>query len=97
AGRGFAYGIDSTTVSLKEGEKVRRELAIRREVPTPGWVSCDTDVHTFTHSGHGDSSLDERMITLAGEQIDLPIATDHNVHVDYQAAAVKQGVRRYFT
>lgn len=97
AGRGFAYSIDSTTVNLKEGEKVRRELAIRREVPTPGWVSCDTHVHTLTHSGHGDSSLDERMITLAGEQIDLPIATDHNVHVDYQKAAVKQGVRRYFT
>jgi hypothetical protein len=97
AGRGFAYGIDSATITVKAGDSVRRELAIRREVPTPGWVSCDTHVHTLTHSGHGDSRIDERMITLAGEQIDLPIATDHNVHIDYQATAVKQGVRSYFT
>src|SRR2546430_2707998 len=37
------------------------------------------------------------MNTSAGEGIDLPIATDHNVQVDYHAAAVKQGVRKHFT
>ena len=54
AGRGFAYGIDSASVTAQGRRPVRKTLAIRREVPTPGYVSCDTHVHTLTHSGHGD-------------------------------------------
>jgi hypothetical protein len=97
AGRGFAYGLDSARVSLRAGDTARQALTIRREVKTPGWVSCDTHVHTLTHSGHGDCTLDERMITLAGEGVELPIATDHNQQIDYQEAAVRQGVRDDFT
>jgi hypothetical protein len=97
AGRGFAYGIDSATITVKSGETIRKQLSIRREVLTPGWVSCDTHVHTLTFSGHGDSTIDERMVTLAGEGIELPIATDHNVHVDYREFAAKSGMRPYFT
>jgi hypothetical protein len=97
AGRGFAYGIASVPVTLRAGDVVRKELAIRREVPTPGYVSCDTHVHTLTYSGHGDCTLDERMLTLAGEGVELPITTDHNVQVDYEAAARRNQVRRYFT
>jgi hypothetical protein len=97
AGRGFAYGIDSAKITLKNGDTVKKELSIRREVPTPGYICSDTHVHTLTFSGHGDSSIEERMATLAGEGIELPIATDHNVHVDYRALADKLGVRQYFT
>jgi hypothetical protein len=97
AGRGFAYGIDSAGVTVRSGDTVRKQLSIRREVSTPGWVSCDTHVHTLTFSGHGDSTIEERMLTLAGEGIELPIATDHNVHVDYRGFADKSGMRPYFT
>lgn len=97
AGRGFAYGIDSVRVKLATGEVVRKKMSIRREVKTPGFVSCDTHIHTLTFSGHGDATIEERMVTLAGEDIDLPIATDHNRHIDYEAFAKKAGVRKYFT
>lgn len=97
AGRGFAYGIDTVRVSLKSGENVRKELAIKREVELKGWVSSDTHIHTLTHSGHGDCTELERVITLAGEGIELPIATDHNKQIDLNAVAVKAGVRKYFT
>lgn len=97
AGRGFAYGIDSATLTLERGQTAQKSLRIRREVVTPGWVSCDTHVHTLTHSGHGDATIDERMITLAGEGIELPIATDHNVHVDYRKTMERAGAGRYFT
>jgi hypothetical protein len=97
AGRGFAYGIDSVRVRLRPGDFVRKSLTIRKEVPTEGYVSSDTHIHTLTHSGHGDCTIEERMITLAGEEIDLPIATDHNKHIDFHAMAVKLGVRNYFT
>jgi hypothetical protein len=97
AGRGFEYGIATERIALKPGDTLRKELVIHREVATPGYVACDTHVHTLTHSGHGDSTDVERAITLAGEGIELPIATEHNLQVDYHAAAVKAGVRGYFT
>lgn len=97
AGRGFEYGIDTVRVSLKPGESARKELVIRREVPTPGFVACDTHVHTLTHSGHGDATDVERALTAACEGLELLVATDHNVQVDYHPAAVKAGVRKHFT
>jgi hypothetical protein len=51
----------------------------------------------LTHSGHGDATIEERMITLAGEGVELPIATDHNRQIDYEPLARQLGVRRYFT
>jgi hypothetical protein len=60
-------------------------------------VACDTHIHTFTFSRHGDATIDERMLTLAGEAIELPIATDHNVHIDYEPHARRMGVRQHFT
>ena len=97
AGRGFEYGIDTARLSLKPGDTARKELTIRREVPTPGLVASDTHVHTLTHSGHGDATDVERAVTVAGEGIELWVATDHNKQVDYHPAAVKAGVRKHFT
>jgi hypothetical protein len=54
-------------------------------------------VHTFTHSGHGDATIDERMLTLAGEGLELPVATDHNLQVDYTEPSRRMGVGRWFT
>lgn len=96
-GRGFEYGIASQEIVVTPGDSVSVELALRREVPTPGLISCDTHVHTFTHSRHGDATVQERMLTIAGEGIELPIATDHNVHIDYAQTADAQSVRQYFT
>ena len=97
AGRGFEYSVASSELVVQPGEKLSRPLKIRREVPDDGYVTCDTHCHTLTYSGHGDATLPERMVTIAGEGIELPIATDHNLHVDYQQAAVAAGVRQYFT
>lgn len=97
AGRGFEYGVDSVRVVLRPGDRVARRLAIRREVPTRGWISADTHVHTRTYSGHGDATAGERVLSLAGEGIELPVLTDHNVHVDLDSLAGALGVRGFFT
>ena len=97
SGRGFEYSLASTKVTVRADETVLKKLTIRREVPTPGYVACDTHVHTRTHSGHGDATVEERMVTLAGEAIELPVATDHNVNIDHRPFAEKQGVQKYFT
>ena len=97
AGRGFEYSLAPRKSISPAGETAKQTLTIDREVATPGYVACDTHIHTLTHSGHGDATIDERMITLAGEGIELPIATDHNVHIDYRPHARRLGVGSYFT
>ncbi|HAW30727.1 MAG TPA: hypothetical protein DCY03_21825, partial [Planctomycetaceae bacterium] len=37
------------------------------------------------------------MLTLAGEQIEFPIATDHNKQINYEPLAQELKVRQYFT
>jgi hypothetical protein len=97
SGRGFEYGIDSADVVIKPGDHIKKILRIKKEVLTDGWISSDTHIHTFTHSRHGDATTEERAITIAGEGIELPILTDHNIHVDLGLAASATGVRNYFT
>jgi hypothetical protein len=95
AGRGFSIrwqGGDRCRVARRSLSQPKSDA-----VPTEGYVACDTHVHTVTYSGHGDCTIAERMITLAGEGIELPIATDHNIHIDYAAHAIKAGLGEYFT
>jgi hypothetical protein len=97
AGRGFEYGLTTTEITLEANGSASQNLQIQREVQTPGYVACDTHIHTLTYSGHGDATIAERMATLAGEGIELAIATDHNLHVDYEEMSRKLGARQYFT
>ena len=97
ASRGFEYSVRTQQFTLPPGRTYPLPMRIRREVPTPGLVSCDTHVHTFTYSHHGDATVEERMLTLAGEGIELPIATDHDILTDYSEPARRMGVQDYFT
>jgi hypothetical protein len=96
ANRGFEYGVDSATVDLKPGDTTIT-LGLSREVDTNGLIACDTHVHTSSHSGHGDATDQERVITLAGEGVELAVITDHNQHVDLRSAASALGLNKYFT
>lgn len=96
-GRGLEYATAHTDVQAIPGDRISRTLKLKREVDTSGWVACDTHVHTLTHSGHGDCTIEERMVTLAGEGIELAIATDHNKQIDYAVTAKSTGVASRFT
>ncbi len=97
AGRGFEWSVAETKLSVKAGENPEVNLQLTREVPTEGWIAADSHIHTLTHSKHGDATIEERMLTIAGEGIELAIATDHNHHADYTAAASSMGVSDRFT
>lgn len=97
ASRGFEYSVAVDRLEVLAGASLRRQLRIRREVPTPGLVSCDTHTHTLEHSGHGDASVTDRVLSFAGEGIELPVMTDHDVRIDVDAAASAAGVRSFFT
>jgi hypothetical protein len=96
ANRGLEYGLGKRVLTLN-GSSQSVELKLTREVDTRGYISSDTHIHTLTHSGHGDSTLEERMATIAGEGIELAIATDHNHHVDYAPVARATKTDSHFT
>ncbi|MBG31153.1 MAG: hypothetical protein CMI31_14320 [Opitutae bacterium] len=97
ASRGFEYGVAFQRVSVKKGETKPVNLSIEREVPTKGWISCDPHIHVRTYSGHGDSTIEERIPTIAGEGVELPVATDHNHHADYQPFQRSAKATAFFT
>ena len=95
ASRGFEYSADSMHVVVKPNSDTEYTLTLRREVPTEGWIAMDTHVHTLTHSGHGDATAGERVLTLAGEGIELPIITEHNKNINLRSLAESMGYGRY--
>ena len=97
AGRGPEYSIHRLAFSTERGKTALLELQLERQVNTAGLVACDTHVHTLTHSGHGDSTVRERLLTLAGECVELPIATDHNKHIDYTSVVKEMKLGGWFT
>ena len=97
AGRGFEYNIDSFQVTLNSGDRLQRIFRLRKEVNTVGWVSSDTHLHTLTRSGHGDASDKERAITIAGEGIELPVITEHNMISDISPITRELKLDRFYT
>jgi hypothetical protein len=92
ATRGFEYGLGRADLELRALEEREVELAIRREVDTTGYLAADTHIHTQTHSGHGDINLEERVVAIAGEGVEIAVATDHNHHTDYRPIMEKVGI-----
>ena len=97
AGRGFEWSIAMQPISVKAGDALPVTLKLKRDVDTKGWIAADSHIHTLTHSGHGDATIEERMLTIAGEGIELAISTDHNHHTDFAPAAASAGVAAAFT
>ena len=97
AGRGFEYSVASVEVDLAPGTNRSRRLTIRRDVDTAGWAAMDTHVHTGTFAKHGDAGIDERMLTIAGEGLELPVSAEHNMRVEFDARARQADVREHFT
>ena len=97
ATRGFEWSAARTALHLRAGGNAPVTLQLTREVPTEGWIAADSHIHTVTHSGHGDATLADRVLTIAGEGIELAIATDHNHHTDLIPAAASRGLLDLFT
>ncbi len=83
-GRGMEYGVDVQQVNVKAGQQQFIKAQLKRELDTKGLVCGDMHLHTLTNSGHGDASLEERVISCAAEGLEWAVATDHNFLTDYR-------------
>lgn len=96
ATRGMEWSRDEKSIDLTHAT-AKAAFQLRREVDTRGFVAADTHIHTYTFSGHGDATMAERLLSLAGEGVELAVATDHNHNTDYRPEQNKLGLSEYFT
>jgi len=97
ATHGMEWSLSTLTLRVDDETDATVEHVLRREVDTRGYVAADTHIHTLQFSGHGDASADERQVTLAGEGVELAIATDHNHNTDYRPFQRSLGLSSRFT
>lgn len=97
-GRGFEYSLDRKELVI-DGTRQTTELSFTliREVPTPGLVACDPHLHTYQFDRHGDCNLAERLLSIAGEGVELPVSTAHDKHIDYAGETARLGADHWFT
>ncbi len=92
ASRGLEYEIESRSIDITTSSECIWTPRLERELETTGWVSGDFHLHTLTHSGHGDSNMPERVISLIGEGVEFAVASDHNHNTDYEPTMRDLGV-----
>jgi len=96
ASHGHEWSLATEVFTVSNGP-AELTLSIAHEVDTTGFIACDTHIHTLQFSNHGDSSALERVVTIAGEGIELAIATDHNHNTDYRPFQEELGLSKLFT
>jgi hypothetical protein len=97
ASHGIEWSLDNTTMNIEEGGEYSWDAELVHEVDTTDWVSGDFHLHTLTHSGHGDSNMNERIISLIGENVEFAVATDHNHNTDYQPTINSLGANEHIS
>ncbi|HEY6228044.1 MAG TPA: CehA/McbA family metallohydrolase [Verrucomicrobiae bacterium] len=97
ATRGLEWSRTQIKLRVFIGQNATVNIPIAQQLDTPGYIAADTHVHTYTFSGHGDASVDDRIWTLAGEGLELAIATDHNHFTDYKPRQDALGASAYYT
>ncbi|MEE2912394.1 MAG: CehA/McbA family metallohydrolase [Planctomycetota bacterium] len=97
ASHGIEWSIDTTHFNIVEGETYEWNARLEHEIDTSGWISGDFHLHTLTYSGHGDSNMNERIISIVGEGVEFAVATDHNHNTDYQPIIDQLGANKHLT
>lgn len=96
ATRGMEWSAATQPIVVKQDQPQSFTLVITHEVDTTGFIACDSHIHTLPGSGHGNATYTERMITIAGEGIEVAIATDHNHITDYAVYQKATGTSSHF-
>ncbi len=80
--RGNEYGITEKEIEVTPGGITRLNVEVERQINPDGYLSGDYHMHA---QGSVDSSLDynRRVVSIAGEGVEVVVASDHNYISDY--------------
>ncbi len=92
AHHGFRHEIDTADgVELTSGQVTEVTLVLAEAYTTEGFVSADLHCHA-TPSLDGRCTIEERLATVAANDLQVHVATDHDHVADYRPAATAMGL-----
>jgi len=94
-GKGMEYSVDVQKVVFDQGQKATLKANLKRELNPQGFIGGDMHLHTYTFSGHGDATVEERLISCVAEGLEWAVATDHNAILDYEPYMKKLELEEY--
>jgi hypothetical protein len=81
--RGFEYDLTSMKVHVDAGGGAGVSGQVSRVVDTTGWMSLDNHLHE-DDSIDSSLSLGDRLLSVAGEGLEIAISTNHNFVSEWQ-------------
>ncbi len=79
---GPEYTLRRKKIRVKDGSEKKLRARIRRVVDTSGFISADFHIHSG-RSQDTQAGIRDRVISFAGEQVEVMVSTDHDFHLDY--------------
>jgi hypothetical protein len=89
ASRGPEYSRDQKIIEILKDENTELTFTVDKILDTEGFVSVDPHMHTLYSDGRVD--VDERIRSVVAEGVDIAMATDHNIVIDYFPILQKLG------
>ncbi len=89
--RGPEYAVFEKDVEITAERGQSLQVSLERVVDTRGWIAADLHLHAAP-SSDSSVSLEDRVTALAGEGVELAVATDHNHITDYGPAIEQRGL-----
>ncbi len=89
--RGPEYGLETREVTLEAGETARMNIGLEQVIETPNYMSADLHMHA---AGSIDSGLnyDDRVISIAAEDVEVVVSSDHNYVSNYLPYIQRNGL-----
>jgi len=92
ASRGYEYELHQVKVTLAAGETKPLVLKLTRSVDTTGYMCGDFHVHAMWSPDSSDL-YELKVAALAGEGVEIPVITEHEVIADLNPTIVKLGLQ----
>jgi hypothetical protein len=96
ASRGPEYTAQRKRVKVSEGKTKRVKLALSRIVDTPGALSGDFHIHSG-RSLDTQAGPQGRVVSFAGEGVEVMVSTDHDFHLDYAPLIAELDLEPFMT
>lgn len=90
ASRGPEYSVDERGIDVEAGGSASLTFTIDRVIDRPDLLSMDPHLHTL--ESDGAVTVSEKIRAIVAEGVDVAIATDHNLPVDYRPALERLGL-----
>jgi hypothetical protein len=91
AARGPEYAVARKRVVVTAGRTAALNFRLKRVIRTPNAVAADFHVHSG-RSLDTAAPLEDRVVSFAGEGVEVMISTDHDKHVDYAPVIASLGL-----